>query len=159
MHTSVHDFGNEIVAEYDLGRVSVIEIGSRNINGTARSWFSSEADYLGLDMIDGPGVDRVTVWPDKQLTAKPWDVAVYVETAEHDPHFWAVAEQLHRVVRKGGRLIMTTRGIDFPYHEYPSDLWRFTEEGVNVLLSQTGWKDIHTRSDPECPGVFATAIR
>ena len=52
----------ELVVEYfDLGddkNLSILEIGSYDVNGTIRNLFASE-NYVGVDLVEGPGVDVV----------------------------------------------------------------------------------------------------
>jgi hypothetical protein len=46
--------------------VSVLEVGSLNINGTVRDFFDAK-EYVGVDLIEGPGVDRVCAGQDLRL--------------------------------------------------------------------------------------------
>lgn len=48
----------------------------------------------------------------------------------HDPH--QVINEFHRVLRKRGKLILTTRFI-FPLHDTPHDYFRFTKYGLKHL--------------------------
>ena len=38
------------------------------------------------------------------------------------------------MLRPGGALVITVPGIEFPRHDYPSDYWRFTDDGIRVLM-------------------------
>jgi hypothetical protein len=43
------------------------------------------------------------------------------------------------VLRAGGRLLLTTHGIWW-YHPHPSDLWRWTGDGLVDLVRQAGFE-------------------
>lgn len=61
--------------------VAVLEIGSLNINGTARVHWPN-ARWLGIDQQRGPGVDVVCDFLDWESDAA-WDVVVCCEVLEH----------------------------------------------------------------------------
>ena len=61
----------------------VLEVGSRNINGSVRNFFF-ECDYVGLDYHRGRGVD-VTGLAHEYDTRDPFDVVISCEAFEHDP--------------------------------------------------------------------------
>ena len=66
-----------------------------------------------------------------------FDLAVSQETVEHvDDPFLAVREMV-RVVRPGGRIYLQVPFV-IGYHPGPHDYWRFTREGVAVLLERAG---------------------
>lgn len=56
------------------------------------------------------------------------------EVLEHCVNPQQVIKELHRVLRPGGKLILTTR-YAFPLHEVPHDYFRFTRYGLELLCS------------------------
>lgn len=86
---------------------SVIEIGSRNINGGVRDLFG-DADYLGVDLMEGPGVDLVADAAQVDLPAA--DLVVTTEALEHYPDPKAVIDAVYRALVPGGALIATMAG-------------------------------------------------
>ena len=42
-----------------LEDASVLEIGSYDVNGTVRKLFAAAGHYVGVDLVEGPGVDVV----------------------------------------------------------------------------------------------------
>jgi SAM-dependent methyltransferase len=52
----------------------------------------------------------------------------------------AVLAEIHRVLRPGGTLILATPLV-FPVTPEPHDLWRFTDEGLRMLLAGAGFDD------------------
>ena len=67
--------------------VTVIEIGSLNINGTVRDFFRATG-YLGVDVGEGPGVDLVARGELLDFPDNTYDIAISAECFEHNPA-WA----------------------------------------------------------------------
>lgn len=104
---------------------SVLEIGSYNVNGTARDAIR-HASWLGVDMREGPGVDLVADASALPLEYGAYDCVVIAECLEHCEDWRAVLSEGWRCLRIGGTLAVTTPAPGFPRHDYPSDYWRFT---------------------------------
>jgi SAM-dependent methyltransferase len=122
------------VEQLDLKGKNVLEVGSRNVNGSVRPLFESES-YVGVDMMAGDSVDIVGRADDLPFEDESFDVVVSTEMLEHDPFFWLSIPEMARVLKTDGYLLLTTRGIGFPYHEFPGDYWRFTEEAIRHLFA------------------------
>jgi SAM-dependent methyltransferase len=88
--------------------VSVVEIGSLNINGTVRDFFTNTRSYTGLDLIEGDGVDFVI--PGKDYEAYGMDTVISTECFEHDKDWKATFRNMTRMVRSGGLVIFTCAG-------------------------------------------------
>jgi SAM-dependent methyltransferase len=174
MHASVMAFVREVVEKHGLRDTRVLEIGSLNVNGSVRPIFGEtkwderlpyqEQRYVGIDIRDGPAVDVVMRARDigERFPAEWADVVVCCEMLEHDDDPLETMRQIAHVLRKGGRLIVTTRGIGFQLHEYPSDYWRFTEAAArDVLAPMAGLdpKTVEVRADPQASGVFMTGVQ
>jgi hypothetical protein len=92
----------------------ILEVGSRNINGSARSIFAPWAElYVGVDVVAGPGVDMVgdlfEVQNRLKLTAmygNQWDMIVCTETLEHTPPI-ELLTGIFNLAHVGTRIIMT----------------------------------------------------
>lgn len=78
--------------------VSVIEIGSLNINGTVRDFFDATT-YLGVDVSEGPGVDLVMEGQNVKMPKNTFDVAVSAECFEHNPHWQATFKNMARLAK------------------------------------------------------------
>jgi hypothetical protein len=107
MHPSAHDYVAEQVAKYGPF-VSVLEVGSRNVNGGVRYLFG-ECVYEGVDIVDGDGVDFVcdaTVW----LPSGPYDCVVCCEVFEHVAAWPAIVDNAFKVLMPNGVLLLTMAG-------------------------------------------------
>lgn len=148
----------------------VLEIGSYNVNGSVRELFSAKTrfqDYVGMDMRAGAGVDYVcsTEYPEIEW-AHPnvqrcgafskFSVIVSTEMLEHDRYFWKTLDSCSKVLSEGGHIVITTRNICFPRHDYPSDYYRFTSDGLRAVLEWAGFTVLEAIDDPADQGTFAT---
>lgn len=103
MHAEARDFVAQAVAGRSFA--SVVEIGSRNVNGTVRDVIDA-AQYLGVDVEPGPGVDLVADGATIVLPRK-CDLAVSCEVLEHTPDAEAIVANMLAMVRKGGLVLLT----------------------------------------------------
>lgn len=99
-------------------------------------------EYVGIDVTPGPEVDVVAPAEELPFSAESFDVVLCTQTLEHvaDPA-QAVAE-MHRVLRPGGLALVSTHGTTV-YHPCPTDLWRWTQEGLVKLFRDNGaWSEL-----------------
>lgn len=154
MHESVHEWIGQKVDQYGLVDQFVLEVGSYNVNGTVRDWFTGP--YVGIDIRQGPQVDMVASSHHIPFRDNVFDVVLSCEVLEHDPFFWVSMREVGRVLKPGGHLLLTTRGFGFPQHDYPWDLWRFSLQTVPILLSEAALIHVESQEDPqdEHEGIF-----
>jgi SAM-dependent methyltransferase len=117
---------------------AVLEIGSRNINGTVRQFFSDAKQYIGIDMESGEGVDIVTdshnLIYEPDLRHKFFDTIICLETLEHDIDPFETMYQINCMLKHNGFLLISTPTFGFPLHRHPKDYWRFGEDAYREVL-------------------------
>ncbi len=100
----------QLAVEYfglgNLEDLEVLEIGSYDVNGSLRSLFSSK-HYVGVDLVEGPGVDIVAGGQSVDFADAKFDVVLSCEVFEHNPFCRETFENMHRMLKPGGLLIMT----------------------------------------------------
>jgi len=80
-----------------------------------------------------------------------------LESLEHIPSPQKAIDEIHRVLRPNGLLILTTV-MHFKIHRAPKDYWRFTPDGIEFLLSRFKILDCTLEGDLKRPkGIWATA--
>lgn len=84
----------------------VLEVGSLNINGTVRQFFTSPSLYVGIDVGEGPGVDVVCEGQNYD-TSERFDCVISCECMEHNPEWKDTFANMIRLCRPGGIVIMT----------------------------------------------------
>jgi predicted SAM-dependent methyltransferase len=125
---------------------NVLELGSLDVNGTARDAFKNVENYTGMDMREGPGVDYVMSVSDigerffyswKEL----FDCVIATSFFEHDKEFWHTLSVVRNLLRPSGYLLLTVPTPDFPYHGEPKDYWRFQEDALREVFFD-GFSDV-----------------
>ncbi len=159
MHPSVISFVKENLKSEDVKGKKVIEVGSLDVNGSARPTVMAlgPAEYWGIDCWLGPSVDVVCNADDlvKTFGEESFDVVLSTEMLEHLEDWRIVVNQLKRTVRLGGLLVLTTRSPGFPYHPYPIDKWRYTKEDFGKIFED--FEILKLVDDHMAPGVFLKA--
>lgn len=159
MHESVLDFVKRSTRKLPAG-ARVLDVGALDINGSAREVLTDVAEYIGVDLHPGPGVDIVGDAHNLVDLLGPWDpdggfdIVLCLEMLEHDDAPWLTAAQLAAVVRPGGLVLITARGNGFPEHN-PPDRFRFMKDGFRALLEQGGLHVRRITGDPQVSGWFA----
>ena len=156
MHRSLYEWTRDTVERHGLAERSVLEVGSKNVNGTVRDWFRGA--YLGVDIEQGPCVDMIANGEDLPFPDNAYGVVVSSEMLEHCAHPWLAINEMVRVCEPGGNVIVTARGYDergcWEVHSYPYDYWRFGEHTIPLMLSDAGALTVESVKDPEGPGWF-----
>lgn len=106
--------------------------------------------YVGTDMREGPGVDKVMDLHDLKLKSKSVGTALMLDTIEHVEYPRKAIENVYRSLKKNGILIISSH-MAFPIHAYPNDYWRFTPEGLKSLLSPFSTIFVDSSGKPDFP--------
>jgi SAM-dependent methyltransferase len=152
-HDSVKSYVEKWVTELDLSKRKVLDIGSYDVNGKNKDWFTGE--YIGLDFREGPNVDVVSNSWSIPYDDQSFEVIVSTEMLEHDEFPAATFKEIGRLLKPKGFVILTARGPGYPEHEYPSDFNRFTPRDFRDWLTYLGMEVLDASEDPEAPGAFA----
>src|SRR5262249_18078329 len=97
--------------------------------------------YIGLDWPAEDGQAQADVLGDAlrlPFGRAVVDTVLATEVMEHLPDSGAFLQEVGRVLRAGGRLILTVPFME-PIHEEPRDYFRFTPYGLRALLDRHGF--------------------
>jgi SAM-dependent methyltransferase len=114
-------------------------------------------EALGVDMRQGPGVDRVVDL--EEPTALALGTFAHIEclsVLEHSRRPWLLAENLQRLLQPSGTLFVSAPFV-WRFHGYPNDYFRFTAEGVRALFPSISWTAVMYVSDKLRPDHFLKA--
>ena len=105
-----------------------------------RRFFPATVEYVGADLPGNPAA-TVAIAADGTLPLEDdaFDAVVSTQVLEHvaDPGIYLA--ECFRVLRPGGRLLLSTHGI-MVYHPDPVDLWRWTAEGLQRIVADAGFR-------------------
>jgi len=162
MHEAVKEWVRvNLPREFD----SVVEVGSRDINGSLRSLFVGK-EYVGVDILPGENVDLVAdAAQPLPLPNNKFDVAVCIAVFEHTPDTAAIIKSMTEVMRPGGKMLLMAAyqwpahsAIDGGWALHPGEYYaNIPESDLNSALADAGlsdWKVVVQGMD-----IYAVAIK
>jgi SAM-dependent methyltransferase len=162
MNAFLHGLAQASVAAFDLPG-PVLEVGSYQVPGQEhlgelRGLFPGRR-FTGLDRRPGPGVDVVADAEDLPYPDGSFGTVVAMSTFEHIPRFWRAFQEVHRVLRPDGALLVAAP-FYFHLHDHPGDYWRFSPDALDLLLEGFPSHVIGWHGPARRPGnVWAVAFR
>lgn len=116
--------------------------------------------YIKQDIqdYDPPRIDIICDICDmKQIPNESIGLVLNLESIEHIAYPQKALDEIYRVLRPKGLLILTTV-MHFKIHRAPKDYWRFTPDGIELLLNRFKILDCTLEGSSKRPkGVWVTA--
>ncbi len=139
MHKSSLDNMKAFRDKYLINRreepLSIIDLGSLDVNGTYREYFDIPPwRYRGADISAGGNVDMVLhdLYNWREVRSGSTDVLISGQTFEHIEFFWLTILEIARILTPGGLCCLIAPSSGFE-HRYPVDCWRFYHDGFAAL--------------------------
>ena len=148
MHAQAFDWIKKH-APADAARV--LDLGGRDINGSARLAFPFAVVYTVLDIAPGDGVDIVADAASWDTGGERWACVVSSETFEHTAYWPAICRTAYTALEDGGRFIVTTAAPGRPPHSGIDGGWvlhdgehyaNIQPHRLEVVLRAVGFVDI-----------------
>ena len=102
-------------------------------------------DAISIDIDPDRKPDMVMDATDMSFDDASFDAVYMMEVLEHVKEPKAALAEIERVLKTGGRFVMSTPFV-FGIHEEPWDFWRFTRHGLEHLLSRFEIGSIRARN-------------
>jgi SAM-dependent methyltransferase len=156
------EFARDVAENFPIAE-PLVEIGSRAADGQEeiadlRPIFRAR-EHIGCDLQEGPGVDRVEDVHHLSFADDSIGTVVCLETLEHVADPLRAVQEMHRVLRPGGVLAVSSL-MFFPIHAHPWDYWRFTPEGFELLLAPFESKLVEWHGyEPLPEGVYGIGVK
>jgi SAM-dependent methyltransferase len=127
----------DLVVDLDLpAGATVVDYGCADLK--YRDLFGERVRYLGADL-PGNRDATIDIQPDGTLPIPDGsaDAVFSSQVLEHVAEPAVYLAECQRVLRPGGKLLLSTHGI-MVYHRDPVDYWRWTGEGLERIVTQAG---------------------
>ncbi len=120
-------WGAKILTKEDIKDKKVIEVGSYDVNGSLRYVVEllEPAEYVGIDIMEGPGVDVVCASENlvQKFGKERFDAVLSTCAFEHIKNWKESISNIKNICKKNG-IILFIAPSKWPYHEYPYDYWK-----------------------------------
>jgi SAM-dependent methyltransferase len=117
--------------------LTIVDIGSQDVNGSLRSVAPPNNKYIGVDFVEAKGVDVVITDPySLPFEDESVDAVVSSSCFEHSEFFWLLFNETLRILKPTGLLYINAPSNGM-FHRYPVDCWRFYPDS-GVALQNWG---------------------
>lgn len=99
------------------------------------------SDAIGVDMLDGDGVDVVRDLEQDVSDMGKFDHVECISVLEHSRQPWILAKNIGKLMNHGATLFLSVPFV-WRYHGYPNDYWRFSADGVRALFPFIQWHNL-----------------
>lgn len=104
------------------------------------------ANRVSLDYAKREGLDVIGDAHQLPFKSATFSIVVATELLEHVKHPQYVINEMWRVLKRGGKVVLSTR-FAFPLHDVPNDFYRFTKYGLRYLFRKWSCVEIIPESD------------
>lgn len=126
-----------LIEEHCRGRV--LDAGAGR--GAYRDLLLRHADeYVGMDIGKSSATSVIGDAQRLPFADASFDTVFCSQVLEHVPEPWLALAEFRRVLKPGGKLILSVPHISWLHNE-PHDYYRYTRHGLNFLLQRVGWQD------------------
>lgn len=141
------DYGRAFFETYcskDFNEKVIVDVGSQDVNGSLRDFCPEGANYIGVDFVEGRGVDVILTDPYKlPFDDESVDVVVCSSVFEHSEFFWLLFLECIRIIKKDGLFYLNVPS-NGGVHRYPIDSWRFYPDAGQALVNWAQRNSYHT---------------
>ena len=138
-----------VLAHASTGRT--LDIGAQN-----GPYAASFPNRVALDIRRGVGVQILGDAQALGLADAVFDVVLCTEVLEHLPEPQQALDEMFRVLKPSGTLLLTTRFL-FPIHDAPHDYFRFTKYGLRHLLRR--FEILELQEETDSVGTLAVLLQ
>lgn len=123
-------FGIENLEPGHIQGKRILEVGSQDVNGGLRKIVmrNNPAEYIGIDIEDGKGVDLLLSYEDliDKFGEDSFDLVITTSTLEHVANWKEFLDTITMVCKPEGHILLSVPRSGC-YHGYPHDYWRFSK--------------------------------
>ena len=121
---------------HDSESITLLDIAPQVHAGAKQFFLKSQVDTADIDPLSGADyIIDITRNNAATIPDEMFDLVVCTEVLEHTVQPFAAVDEIFRMLKKGGLLLMTTP-FNFRIHGPLPDCWRFSEHGIRALLTK-----------------------
>ena len=144
---NVRRFIKEAAVKYDATSIKLLDIAPQVHEGAREFFLKSQVYTADIDKQSGADyiIDIYKNNGDK-ISEGAFDIVICTEVLEHTLNPFLAVKEIHRLLKQGGVLLMSTP-FNFRIHGPLPDCWRFTDHGIRALLRDFEQIDIEPLED------------
>jgi SAM-dependent methyltransferase len=127
-----------------------------DIGASIGSYAELFPNRVGVDIERAAGVHVVCDAHHLAVRDASFDAILATEVFEHLREPQVAADEMFRVLRPGGTLLLTTRFL-FPLHDAPHDYYRYTRYGLQYLFRR--FEIVELREEIDAIGTIAVLVQ
>lgn len=138
--TLIRSLFNAEISNYKIyGKV--LDLGSKSINSSYYKYIGVDktCEITFTDLYENEGVVKVNVEEKFPFEDNTFDTVISFHLFEHVFDFSSSAEEIYRVLKPGGKLIISVPFMH-KYHADPDDYFRFTDSAIVKIWERGGLK-------------------
>ena len=141
----------EWAQEFDYSGVRVLDVAPESHEGARGVFESALVETLDIDRSSrATHIADLCACNCASIVGGQYDLVICTEVLEHTRQPWLATRELHRLVKPGGVVALTTP-FNFRIHGPSPDCWRFTEDGLHSLLEIFRTVQVTAVEDPGRP--------
>jgi SAM-dependent methyltransferase len=131
---NVSNFLEDQANYLDSHSIKLLDIAPQDHKGAKQFFLKAQVLTADIDLKSGADFILDICQDNKtKVASATFDVIVCTEVLEHTLNPFSAINEIHRLLKDNGVLLMSTP-FDFRIHGPLPDCWRFTEHGIKTLL-------------------------
>lgn len=131
---NVSHFLEQNAEQFDSSSIKILDIAPQDHAGAKKSFLASQVLTADIDEKSGANyIIDICMNNENKIATGTFDIVVCTEVLEHTLNPFSAVNEIHRILKYNGLLLMTTP-FNFRIHGPLPDCWRFTEYGIRALL-------------------------
>ena len=144
-HINVQESTRNFLKQHDREQGCILDAGA-GAKAQLRKGFLEKASYVSVDIKQDSGISAMADIHFLPFREHSFDAVICTQVLEHVRDPIRGCEELHRVIKSGGRVFVTLPFV-WREHAHPTDFWRFTSYGCYRLLQDAGFSNIEVASN------------
>lgn len=159
-HPAANMFIKTVLGELTKARgnpTNILEIGSHDVNGSIRTVVmqsTNVAEYIGVDLSMGPGVDVVGSGHEVSLGVERFDFAISSECLEHNPYWKETLYNMRKHVTQNGYVVVSCATLGRVEHGTAR-----TDPKSSPGTSDLGWNYYKNLVKKDFPADFLSSFK